>query len=415
MASNSESFDVIVIGGGAAGFFSAIRIKELQPKLNVLLVEKSSKLLSKVAVSGGGRCNVTHNPALGISAFSSRYPRGAKLMKKLLPHFSAEDTWNWFEKNGVALKVEDDGRVFPISNSSSSIVNCLMDRVDSLGIKIWLQCPVKQLKRIESGFTLALDESQLTAKYVVVATGGSPKLEGFNWLKDLGHTISPPIPSLFTFNIPKSIFKPLSGVALLNAKVKVEGVKLEESGPLLITHWGLSGPAVLRLSAWGARQLGEMNYQFTILVQWNANYTEETTRDHLAQYKLKNPKRKVGNYPLYDIPSRLWEVLVGEIGITEKAYNDLSKRDVNLLIESLIRFRLSVNGKTTFKEEFVTCGGIGLDSIDTNLLESKSQPGLFFAGEVLDVDGITGGFNFQNAWTGADTVARAIASNQKNK
>jgi predicted Rossmann fold flavoprotein len=207
----------------------------------------------------------------------------------------------------------------------------------------------------------------------------------------------------------------LSGVAFLNAKVKVEGVKLEESGPLLITHWGLSGPAVLRLSAWGARQLGEMNYQFTILVQWNADYTEESSREHIAQYKLKNPKRKVGNYPLFDIPSRLWEVLIANIGITEKPYHDLSKRDVNLLIENLIRFRLSVNGKTTFKEEFVTCGGVSLESIDQNRLESKSNPGLFFAGEVLDIDGITGGFNFQNAWTGADTVARAISNDLKQK
>lgn len=404
---------IVVIGGGAAGFFGAITCAQVNPGYEVLILEKTNKLLAKVRVSGGGRCNVTHfcfNPTL----LAKYYPRGGKFLKKAFKHFAAADTLSWFEKQGVKLKTEPDGRMFPLSDSSQTIIDCLLAQAGKAGVRILLQTGVEALSLPDSPgqcFRLSLsDGSVLQADKVLVSTGGSPKDQAYDWLKQLGHSIIPPVPSLFTFNVPASPLRELPGISVPLARVKVSGQPLEEEGPLLITHWGFSGPAVLKTSAWGARLLHELGYRFTILINWVPDFNEESLRAYLRNQRQQNPRKGVMGNPLFNLPQRLWKALCSLAEVPEKTtWAELPAKNQNKLLEALLRAEFAVSGKTTFKEEFVTCGGVDLQEVNPDTLESKIIPGLFFAGEVLDVDGLTGGFNFQAAWTTGYLAGKAMA------
>ncbi|WP_439883076.1 NAD(P)/FAD-dependent oxidoreductase [Pontibacter sp. MBLB2868] len=394
---------VVVIGGGAAGFFGAITCAQLNPKAQVLLLEKSNKLLSKVRVSGGGRCNVT-NSCFTPSVFSQNYPRGARQLKEAFKQFGAAETVAWFEARGVRLKAEADGRMFPVTDSSETIIECLLQEARRVGVQIRTGAGVERITPkadTGTGFVLELNTGEtIMADKILVSTGGHPKSSGYDWLRALGHPIEEPVPSLFTFNVPDSALKELQGVAVPKAKVRIAGQKLEYEGPLLITHWGYSGPAVLKLSAWGARLFHDQGYTFTALINWIPEYTEEGLREQLQQYRQAHPKKIVSTNPLFGLPQRLWKALTILAEIPEQTrWSELPGKNTNKLVEALHRGPFEVKGKTTFKEEFVTCGGVGLPQVNMKTMESRLHPGLFFAGEVLDVDGITGGFNFQAAWT----------------
>lgn len=392
--------EVAIIGGGAAGFFSAISCRQHHPQAKVVIYEKSAKLLAKVRVSGGGRCNVTHS-CFTISKLVKSYPRGDKFLRKAFEIFNTADTVNWYESHGVRLKAEDDGRMFPITDNSQTIIDCLTQEVDKLGILIKTQCPIISLQKQGNGFVLQFqDGNEKQIDKVIVATGGSPKLEGFSWLADLGHKIEPPVPSLFTFNIPNNDITQLMGLSIEHANVWIEKTKLKQQGPILITHWGLSGPAVLKLSAWGARVLNEMHYSFTVHVNWLGDMKEDALRALIAEEAHTSGAKKVGNSKFLDIPNRLWIYLLAISGIDENTrWAELKKDSKNRLINHLTNQTFEVKGKTTFKEEFVTCGGVSLHDINPKTMESKVCPNLYFTGELMDIDGITGGFNFQAAWT----------------
>lgn len=406
---------LVVIGGGAAGFFCAVNAARLHPQLQVILLEKSSKLLSKVKVSGGGRCNVTH-ACFNISDMIKKYPRGASFLKKAFQHFFTTDTIQWFQERGVQLKTEADGRMFPASNTSQTIVDCLVNEASRYKVEVRMQADVKEIRIDSTGngerFTLTLaDQKSIQADYLCIASGGYPKSAQFEWLTKIGHTIQSPVPSLFTFNIPQNPVTQLMGISLENATVKIAGSKLQQSGPMLITHWGLSGPAVLKLSAWGARELADKNYHFTIQVNWLPGFNENSLKDKIQQVRFDIASQKIINRNPFGIPSRLWEYFLQQCGIDANIrWADLPAREQNKLIKILCAQELEVKGKTTFKEEFVTAGGIQLSEIDANTLQSKFIPNLFFAGEVIDVDGVTGGFNFQNAWTTGWIAAKNILS-----
>ncbi|GHA59355.1 BaiN/RdsA family NAD(P)/FAD-dependent oxidoreductase [Pontibacter akesuensis] len=405
---------IVVIGGGAAGFFGAITCAEANPAARVLLLEKTSKLLAKVRVSGGGRCNVTHN-CFAPTVFSQHYPRGAKQLKEAFKIFGAQETVNWFAQRGVPLKAEADGRMFPVTNTSETIVNCLIQEASRVGVEIRTSTGVESIEHVpgeEPYFILQLSGgSSLKAQQVLVCTGGSPKSQGYTWLQKLGHSIQEPVPSLFTFNVPSSPLKDLMGVSVPRALVRIAGQKLAYEGPLLITHWGYSGPAVLKLSAWGARHFFEQKYTFTALINWLPDETEESLREQLLQYRQAHPKKTVSSNPLFGLPQRLWRGLTQLAEIQEEVkWADLPGKNTNKLLEALLRLPVEVIGKTTFKEEFVTCGGIELGQVNMKTMESRLVPGLYFAGEVLDVDGITGGFNFQAAWTTGYLAGRHMAS-----
>ncbi|WP_460880753.1 BaiN/RdsA family NAD(P)/FAD-dependent oxidoreductase [Pontibacter rugosus] len=377
---------------------------EANPAAKVVLLEKTGKLLSKVRVSGGGRCNVTHN-CLVPTVFSQYYPRGSKQLKEAFKVFGAQETIAWFQKRGVQLKAEADGRMFPSTNSSETIVNCLMQEAHGVGVQIKTGAGVESIEpRTEENFSYfklqLTDGTSIKADKVLVCTGGSPKSQSYGWLQKLGHKIKEPVPSLFTFNVPSSPLKDLLGISVPKARVRIAGQKLEYEGPLLITHWGYSGPAVLKLSAWGARYFYEQKYNFTALITWIPDFTEESLREHLQQYRQSHPKKTVATNPLFDLPQRLWRglTLIAEIP-AEVKWAEMPGKNTNKLIEALLRLPVEVNGKTTFKEEFVTCGGIELSDVNMKTMESRLVPNLYFAYEVLDVDGITGGFNFQAAWT----------------
>lgn len=403
---------LIVIGGGAAGFFCAVNAARLHPSLEVTVLEKTSKLLSKVKVSGGGRCNVTHS-CFSIPDMIRHYPRGGNFLKKAFHQFFTTDTIQWYSDRGVQLKTEEDGRMFPVTNSSQTIIDCLLREANKYGIDIRMMSEVKSLKYEENLFTLELaDQRQLTADFVCIASGGYAKLAQFGWLQQLGHTIAEPVPSLFTFNMPGNAITQLMGVSVPDAQVKITGSNLSSKGPLLITHWGMSGPAVLRLSAWGARQLATGNYQFNILVNWLPEYNENTLREYLQQLRFELASQKIVNRNPFNLPQRLWQYLLEQSGIQEeKRWADVSAKEQNKLITNCCAQEFKVQGKTTFKEEFVTAGGVQLGEVDANTMQSKIVPHLYFAGEILDVDGITGGFNFQNAWTSGFIAAKAIATN----
>ena len=404
-----------VIGGGAAGFFCAVNAARMDRSLRVTIIEKSSKLLSKVKVSGGGRCNVTH-ACFDIAEMSKRYPRGQHFVKKAFHQFFTTDIINWFEERTVKLKTEDDGRMFPVTDSSQTIINCLLQEANKFGVEILMNREVKKVEKHLSTFNLQLSTGEnISADFVCVASGGYPKSSMFDWLKELGHTIEEPVPSLFTFNLPNHPITKLMGVSVEKAKVKILpmaiGTKLEEEGPLLITHWGLSGPSVLRLSAWGARELKDKNYELRIIINWLPEYNEESLRKKFQELRNENASQKVINKNQFGLPSRLWGFLAEQSEIkNEWRWADLPAVTQNKFIKSLCSYECDVKGKTTFKEEFVTAGGIKLKEVDANTMMSKKVTNLFFAGEILDVDGITGGFNFQHAWTSGWVAAKAIAS-----
>ena len=404
-----------MLGGGAAGFFGAIACAEANPSLRVLLLEKTGKLLSKVRISGGGRCNVTH-AADTAAQLVQHYPRGARQLKEPFKQFGAPDTVRWFESRGVQLKTEPDGRMFPTTDSSETIAQCLLEAARQAGVEIMLQTTAEHIEPLAGGgFRLVLSGPRVAAPEllvarVLVATGGAPKSGQYDWLRQLGHAVQEPVPSLFTFNVPDSPLRELPGVSVARARVRVAGEKLEYEGPVLVTHWGVSGPAVLKLSAWGARRLHEMAYQSTTLINWLPDFTEDTLRQHLQEHRGPHGRKTVVSNPLFGLPQRLWRTLAEQAGIgAETRWNELPAKLQNRLIEALLRTALPMRGKTTYKDEFVTCGGISLGEINMQTMESRLVPGLHFAGEVLDVDGITGGFNFQAAWTTGYLAGRAMS------
>ena len=402
---------LVVIGGGAAGFFCAVNAARMNPLLRVVIVEKTSKLLSKVRVSGGGRCNVTH-ACFEIPALVKKYPRGTNFLKKAFYQFNTTNCIEWFEERGVKLKTEADGRMFSITDSSQTIIDCLLREANRYGVEILMNAEVRNIQREFDSFVLDISNSgTLNADFVCVAAGGYPKTSMFEWLKALGHTIEEPVPSLFTFNIPGNPITRLMGISVEKASVKVIGSKLNQEGPLLITHWGMSGPAILKLSAWGARELADRKYHFSILVNWVPVYNEQDLREKWAAIRSEHSSQKIGNRNPFYLPARLWLYLLNESGVKEDTrWADLPGKEQNKLIKNLVAQEFEVKGKTTFKEEFVTCGGIKLGEVDANTMQSKIVPRLYFAGEILDVDGITGGFNFQHAWTSGWIAAKAISN-----
>jgi len=402
---------LIVIGGGAAGFFCAVNAARLNPLLQVTILEKSGKLLSKVKVSGGGRCNVTH-ACFDLQEMSKCYPRGEHFVRKTFHQFFTTDTVEWFEKRAVKLKAEVDGRMFPVSNSSQTIIDCLLQEVNTYAVEILMNRDVRKLK-VESGkWKVELSNNEIMeADFVCVASGGFPKLQQFDWLKNTDHQIVPPVPSLFTFNIPDHSITKLMGVSVPDATIKIQSTKLKNTGPLLITHWGMSGPCVLKLSAWGARELQEKNYDFSIVVNWLNDRKEQELKEQLQFTRNNNGSQKISNNNLFQLPNRLWQFLLQEAAIKgEWRWADLPSKEQNKLVQLLVNHEFHVKGKTTFKEEFVTAGGVDLKQVDPNSMQSKLHAGLFFAGEILDVDGITGGFNFQHAWTSGFIAAKSIAA-----
>lgn len=405
---------LIVIGGGAAGFFCAVNAARLHPHLKVILLEKSSKVLSKVKVSGGGRCNVTHH-CDSISEMVKKYPRGGNFLKKAFHHFFTKDTIEWFSQRGVELKTESDNRMFPITDSSQTIIDCLIAELNRYEVELWMNTDVKEIlvntkaeDSLIARFRLkAADGKVFEADAVCVACGGFPKTAMFNWLQQLGHSIEEPVPSLFTFNMPGNPIVELMGVSVPEAQVRITGSKLVSSGPLLITHWGMSGPAILKLSAWGARELAAREYKFAIMVNWLPAFNENSIREELQRLRFELASQKIGHRNPFQLPQRLWDYLLQQSDIKpDSRWADLPAKEQNKLVKNLCAQEHTVSGKTTFKEEFVTAGGIRLSEVDANTMQSKLVPRLYFAGEILDVDGITGGFNFQNAWTSGFIAAQ---------
>lgn len=400
---------LLIIGGGAAGVFCAVNAARQVPGLEVIVAEKTTKLLSKVKVSGGGRCNVTHD-CREIGEMVKRYPRGEKFLKKAFHNFFTTDTMAWFQERGVALKTEADGRMFPVSNSSQTIIDCLLNEATKYGVRFLMARSVEKIVRIEERFSVHFSNTEvLEADFVCIACGGFPKLSQFDWITALGHTIQEPVPSLFTFNLPGNPITELMGIAVERAKVKIAGSKLAEEGPLLITHWGLSGPAILKLSAWGARELALGNWQFTAIVNWLPEYNENSLRDAMGELRFSIASQKIAGKNPFGLPSRLWDFMLRMSEIkAEWRWADMPSVAQNKLIKNLTAWEAAVKGKTTFKEEFVTAGGVTLSEVDPNTMMSKIVPNLFFAGEILDVDGVTGGFNFQHAWTSGAVVAANV-------
>ena len=426
-------FDVLIIGGGAAGFYAAIHIAEEDPGLKVAIIERGKQVLSKVKVSGGGRCNVTH-AAFVPHELVKNYPRGEKELIGPFHTYATGDTVDFFERRGISLKIEDDGRIFPVSNSSQTIIDCFLSETDRLGVKVikstavtGIFAPSKDDMEHKGHWKIETIRKDFYANKVLVAAGSSPKIWGM--LEALGHTIEDAVPSLFTFNIKDPRIKGIQGISTdarvsvtieknKNAKLTTvlksktaQPVKLTSEGPLLITHWGMSGPAILKLSAWGARLLHACDYVFKITVNWLPEYHEGGIIHLLMKVKEIEPKKTVLRTNAVDLPRRLWINLVKAAGISDATkWADVSKLELQKLSELLTKSEFSVNGKNTFKEEFVTAGGVDLKEINFKTYESKIHPNLFFAGEVINVDAITGGFNFQNAWTGAFIAAKAIVA-----
>ena len=405
----NQNFDIIIVGGGAAGFFTAINIVEKNPKLKVAILERGAEVLQKVRISGGGRCNVTH-AIFEPNELVKFYPRGEKELRGPFHQFCSGDTIEWFEQHGVELKIEADGRMFPVSNSSQTIIDCFLKATQKLGISVLTGQSVQSIFNLEvSGENVWKIETQTEnylAEKLILATGSNPKV--WEMLQNFGHAVVSPVPSLFTFNIKDSRIKELPGVAA-QVTVKVKDTKLTSTGPLLITHWGMSGPAILKLSAWGARILHDKNYQFTIYVNWLNDEDTAYVEKKLKELKQEHAKKSVSKKSPFELTNRLWESLVLAAGIeSETKWADLSKTQLQNLANQLTNATFQVNGKSTFKEEFVTAGGIDLKEINFKTMESKLHKNLYFAGEIVNIDAITGGFNFQNAWTSGFIVASAI-------
>ena len=406
---------VIVIGGGAAGFFGAIACAEANPKLQVTLLEAGRKPLAKVRISGGGRCNVTHH-CFEPARLVENYPRGGKALRGAFTRFQPQDTVQWYRSRGVKLKTEADGRMFPITDSSETIINCLMQAADKAGVDLRTGVGVKSVKQFiddkdESYFQVELKNGRIIeCDRLLIATGSNPL--GYRWAKNLGHKIESSVPSLFTFNIRDPRLKNLAGVSVSHASVKLGSGKnkLEQTGALLITHWGVSGPAILKLSAWGARFLYDLKYDSSLEINWLPESNLESLKQVLVEFKQTNPKKKIANYCPVKLPKRLWQSLVNYVEIKpEKVWSEISKKELNKLVTEIVRGQYEIKGKGVFKDEFVTCGGVSLKEVNFKTMESKKCPGLYFAGEILDIDGVTGGFNFQSAWTTSWLAGKAIA------
>lgn len=405
----SQNFDIIIVGGGAGGFFTAINIAEKNPKLKIAILERGKEVLTKVRISGGGRCNVTH-ACFEPNELVKFYPRGEKELRGPFHQFCSGDTIEWFEKHGVELKIEEDGRMFPVSNSSQTIIDCFTTATKKLGIQVLTGQSVQSIYKSETSdgnfWKIETQNEQYICKKLVLATGSNPKM--WEMIQEFGHSIVSPVPSLFTFNIKDTRIKELPGVSA-QVSVKVKDTKLTSTGPLLVTHWGMSGPAILKLSAWGARTLFEKNYQFTIFVNWLNDIDTEDAEKILKELKQEHSKKTVSKKSPFEFPNRLWESLVLASGIFEETkWADLSKIQLQNLSNQLTNGQFQVNGKSTFKEEFVTAGGIDLKEINFKTMESKLHQNLYFAGEIVNIDAITGGFNFQNAWTSGFIVANSI-------
>lgn len=398
-------YDVIIVGGGAAGFFTAINIVEKNPKLKVAILERGKSVLEKVRISGGGRCNVTH-ACFVPNELVQFYPRGEKELRGPFHQFCSGDTIEWFSKHGVELKIEDDGRMFPTSDSSQTIIDCFLSATQKLKIDVLTSQSVQSIFKGADYWKVETNHEAFSCQKLVMTTGSNPKM--WDVLSEMGHAIVPPVPSLFTFNIKDKRIINLMGVSAF-ANVKVKNSKLSASGPLLITHWGMSGPGILRLSAWGAIELFKKNYQFTIEVNWLNDVTFEEAEEQLKALKLEHSKKVVGKKSPFNFPNRLWENLVLASEISEETkWADLTKKQLTNLTNQLVNAEFQVNGKSTFKEEFVTAGGIDLKEINFKTMESKIHENLYFAGEIVNIDAITGGFNFQNAWTSGFIVAEAV-------
>lgn len=409
--SNQPNWDVIVAGGGPAGFFAAIRCAEMNPNLHVLIIEKARQTLGKVIISGGGRCNVTHacfDPAQLITY----YPRGGAALRGAFTRFQPADTVKWFEKHGVKLKTEADGRMFPVTDSSATIAECLRESAQKAGVVVQIGMSLQKVeKSLGEGFSLTVQKDSvalhLQTKKILLATGSDPKTREI--VQSLGHSIEEPVPSLFTFNISDKRLEGLAGVSIESVTVKMDS--LTQRGPLLITHWGMSGPAILRLSAWGARELFEKKYHAILFVNWLGSTTFDKALEVLQRHKewRENVGKKVLNEPAFtQLPARLWKQLVHFVG--EKNWGDISKTEIRKLAEELTASQFEIKGKGQFKEEFVTCGGVKLHEVDFKTMQSRMVNNLYFAGEVLDIDGITGGFNFQSSWTTGWLAGSALSS-----
>ncbi|WP_405204985.1 NAD(P)/FAD-dependent oxidoreductase [Aquimarina sp. LLG6339-5] len=400
-------YDFLIIGGGAAGFFTAINVAEKNPNLKIVILERGKEVLSKVRISGGGRCNVTHAEFVP-DELSKNYPRGEKELIGPFHTFMTGDTMEWFSSRGVELKIEDDGRIFPVSDSSQTIIDCFLSEAKKLGIEVLKNHVVKNFHKEEEIWKVITNQGDFEAKKLMLATGSNPKI--WTKLNELDLKTIDAVPSLFTFNIKDSRIKELPGIAT-EASVTVKNSKLSSDGPLLITHWGMSGPAILKLSAWGAVELNSYQYNFEIIVNWLQDYSKEEVIDLLKSLKNRNPKQQVFKYAQFELPKRLWQSLVLASGIHNTTrWADINKSQLFKLSEELTQGIFKVKGKSTFKEEFVTAGGIDLKEINFKTFESKKYKNLYFAGEILNIDAITGGFNFQNAWTGAYIAAQAIIS-----
>ncbi len=405
---------LIVVGGGASGFFCAINAARLDRNLEVVILEKSAKLLAKVRISGGGRCNVTHASDM-VDDMLDAYPRGRNFIRKTLHQFSSNDTVNWFAERGVSLKTEQDGRMFPVSDQSQTIIDCLMAEAEKYNVNTVMQADVVSIDKDQEGFKLTVAISGRApivekADFVCIAAGGHPKLSGFDWLERTGHSIEAPVPSLFTFNIPDKHLHALMGVSSKHAMVKIPSLKLQEVGPVLITHWGLSGPAVLKLSSRAARELNAAAYEFEVRLNWVPDSHESMMLDTLKKTKAI-ARNAIGSKNSFDLSARLWNYLLLKSGIDpDNIWPNIPQQALVNLSRSLCNDLYTVSGKTTFKEEFVTAGGIKLEEINPLTMESRKMQGLFVAGEVMNVDGITGGYNFQHAWSSGWIAANTIAS-----
>ncbi len=408
-------YDVIIIGGGAAGFFTAINAAEMNPHARILILERGKEVLTKVRISGGGRCNVTHAEFIP-NELVKNYPRGEKELRGPFHTFMTGDTISWFEARGIELKIEEDGRMFPVSDSSETIINCFVQETTRLGIKVLQNHSVQNLEKQDDLWKISTNHGDFSAEKILLATGSNPKI--WKLLQHLGHSIEPAVPSLFTFNIKDERIEDLPGVAthaeiqlLLDSTGGNSKKDLSSQGPLLITHWGMSGPGILRLSAWGARELNAVDYNFRIRVNWLPGFTSEDIQERLTDLKLAHAKQQVSKYTQFELPKRLWQKLILAAEIEDQQiWAKINKKQLLNLQEQLSRAIFEVNGKSTFKEEFVTAGGVNLKEINFKTFESKLHANLYFAGEVLNIDAITGGFNFQNAWTGAFIAAKAMSS-----
>jgi predicted Rossmann fold flavoprotein len=401
----NQNFDILIVGGGAAGFFTAINIVEKNPSLKVAILERGSEVLNKVRISGGGRCNVTH-ACFEPNELVKFYPRGEKELRGPFHQFCSGDTVEWFEKHGVELKIEADGRMFPVTNSSQTIIDCFLEATKKFGISVLTNQSVQSILKKDAVWKVETQSETYLSEKLILATGSNPKV--WEMLQNFGHAVVSPVPSLFTFNIKDPRIVALPGVSAL-VSVKVIGPKLESSGPLLITHWGMSGPAILKLSAWGARILHDKNYQFSIAINWLNDIDSDEAEKILKELKLEHAKKAVSKKSPLELTNRLWESLVMASGIdAETKWADLSKNQLQNLSHQLTNSVFQVNGKSTFKEEFVTAGGIDLKEINFKTMESKLHENLYFAGEIVNIDAVTGGYNFQNAWTSGFIVANSI-------